>query len=219
MRKTLGKIVNKIRGIYHRFPNQKYPIKYAFTCGGIDYYEMDDIFNLPYQRALKATAAYEEIRMKCTYEYLLWYQKAVQEELSGTKFTMKNAARVQMLNAQLGERLSKWAIDLSHVYRLASIVYFDKSEKPEVYDFKYADEKIAHWKKSEDMNAFFLRQPIQRLIPFLKDSGLNFQIYSEIINQLKTLHLDTVQGSLSEQQRKQFTGWRLRSSAMEMQPN
>lgn len=214
----LNKLKNKILGVTHHFPNQKYKIDYAFTCGGVDFFEMNDIFNMPYQRALKATAAYEEIRMKCTYEYLQWYQKAIANELGGTKFGMKNAAKIQTLNAQLGERLSKWAIDLNHVYRLASIVYFDKSEKPEVYDFKYADEKIALWKK-ENVNDFFLQLPIKRLIPFIADAEVNLKTYSEIIKQMSMIHLDSVRGSLSDSQKTQFNAYVSSLYAEETSPN
>lgn len=218
MRLRLNKLKNKLLGVTRHFPDQKYKIDYAFTSGQVDYFEMNDIFNMPYQRALKATAAYEEIRMKCTYEYLDWYQKAIANELGGTKFGLKNAARIQTLNAQLGERLSKWAIDLNHVYRLASIVYFDKSEKPEVYDFKYADEKIKLWKK-EGIDVFFSQVAIQKLIPSLKSSEINFQVYSEVIKLMETLHLESLEQSLSVQQKIKFKDYVSSLYATETQQN
>lgn len=216
MRLWLNKFTNRIMGVYHKFPDTRYPVKYAFTVGGVDYYEFDDIFNLPYQRALKAMSAYEEIRMKCTFEYLKWHVVAIENNLVAARDVkgkvVINLLKIHELNSLLKQRLENWVIDLNHTYRLASIVYFDKSENPQEYDFKYANEKIAHWKKHETMDVFFSKVPIQKLIPFIKGFDMNFQIYSEVIKQMETADLAKISENLSDKQRKMFTEWQSLSS-------
>jgi hypothetical protein len=47
------------------------------------------------------------------------------------------------------------------------VVFFDASENPLKYELGYAKKKIAHWKACDDVEAFFLRQPVKTLMPFL----------------------------------------------------
>jgi hypothetical protein len=56
----------------------------------------------------------------------------------------------------LAQRL-KLPKDTELLYKLASVVYFDKEESPEVYDFEYAKKKIAFWKESASLVIFFCR--------------------------------------------------------------
>lgn len=218
----INKFTNWLMGIYHKFPNTKYPVKYAFTVGGIDYYQFDDIFNLPYERALKCLTAYEEIRMKCTYEYLTWHAKAMDNLIRGLNTknsTIVNLAEMSKLNNNLRQRLEQWVIDLRHAERLASIVFFDKNENPAKYDFKYANEKIAHWRKHNTMDVFFSHVAIQTLIPFLKNADMNFQVYSEVIKQFEAIHLKDISLNLSEEQRKDFINSQSGSFATETSQN
>lgn len=220
--KWINKLTNKLMGIYHKFPDTKYKVKYAFTVGGIDYYEFDDIFNMPYQRALKCLTAYEELRMKCTHEYLTWHVKAMENALKGSEgkaSVIVNLNEIATLNNNLKQRLEQWVIDINLAYRLASIVFFDKDEDPSNYDFKQGNEKIEHWKKHNTMDVFFSKVAIQRLLPFLKDLDMNLAIYSEVVEQFRDMQHKDISRNLSATQRKTFTASQSASSVTETQQN
>ena len=57
--------------------------------------------------------------------------------------------KIKSLNDILKGRL-KWHVDTDILYKLASIVFFEKGEDPRTYDFKYNAEKIEFWKQHKD---------------------------------------------------------------------
>lgn len=183
------------------FTDTAHRVKFAFSIGGVDYYEMDDLFNIPYKRGLAAMSVYEELRMKCSYEYIKAHADAMDNILTAPKFNMTSAMQMKKLNDQLKERLT-WITDLDLAYKLAAVVFFDTTEKPELYEPKYAAEKIALWKKHEGVGDFFLREPLQRLVPFLKDAELNLKVYSEVISELNKVHLENIYSKLSPLQKE-----------------
>lgn len=187
-------------------------LKYVFTAGGEDYYELENIFNLPYQRALEAISIYEENRMKVTYEYLKAHTKALDNIFALQRFGIKEFNRMHQLNEQMKERLD-FIVDTDLVYKLASVVYFTKNENPYIYDGKVAQEKINNWKSTLGLNDFFLSKPIINLLPYLKDCDMNFQVYSAVVSQASEKHLENILSNLSEQQRKDYTDKLYRSFA------
>lgn len=200
------------------FANTQHRVKFAFEVGGVKYYEMDDLFNIPYKRGLAAMSVYEELRMKCTREYLEAHSEAMNNILTGPKFNMESAMQIKKLNDQLRERL-KWVVDTDLAYKLAAVVFFDETEKPESYEPKYAQEKIALWKKHEGVADFFLREPLLRLLPFLRDSDLNLEAYSQAVAAFNEVHLGNIFSNLSEEQKKTFTARQSTSSAPATPPS
>ncbi len=169
-----------------REQKSKYRIEYAFTSGGRKYYCFSDINNLPYQRGRAALAAFNEVQMRCSRKFLLEYTKKVDEVLHSNKidiFTLNE------LNAMLKDRLSLTA-DLELCYRLAAIVFFDKTEKPEVYEPAYAEKKIERWKKDQSVESFFLQKPLTELMPYLKNAVGDFNGFFQLNVQLNALHSD-----------------------------
>jgi hypothetical protein len=71
------------------------------------------------------------------------------------------------LDMQLKERVTM-ITDPDLIYKLASIVFFDKNESPYNYEHSYNLKKIEFWKKHKTMHDFFLSMPVQKLVPFLK---------------------------------------------------
>ena len=178
-----------------RFPKDiPYPIEEAFSIEGRTFYRYKDYFNIPYERGLKTITFYEEARMKITYEYLNEHTKAVDKLLKSQKIDIY---KIKALNDILAERL-KWAIDTEILYKLASIVFFEKDEDPRTYDFKHNAEKIEFWKQHKSINDFFLRTPLLELMPFLKELDMNLEIYSQITKELTKNHLDMVSSIASE---------------------
>ena len=169
-----------------REQKSQHRIEYAFTSGGRKYYCFEDINNLPYQRGRHALAVFNEVQMRCSRKFLLEYTKKVDEVLHSNKidiFTLNE------LNAMLKDRLSLTA-DLELCYRLASIVYFDSTEKPEVYEPEYAEKKIARWKKDQSVESFFLQKPLTELMPYLKNAVGDFDGFFQLNVQLNALHSD-----------------------------
>jgi hypothetical protein len=197
MRQIYAQLKSKLLGRKHTFPTVPAITKYAFTCGGVDYYQLDDLFNIPYQRGMEAIHAYEELEMRCDKTYLLQHAGLINEILTGTKIGLPELQQIKAANDQLRQRLT-WVVLPEQAYRLASIVYFDASENPLKYEVGYAKKKIAHWRASSDASAFFLQQPLQTLIPFLSGFEGNFQTYSDLVERVHLQHLKNLSTKFSK---------------------
>lgn len=171
----------------NKFPKLSHEVKYAFTCAGVEYFQFADFNNTPSVRGLKTMVFYEEMRMKCTLEYLHLHAEAVDNILTQDKI---NIFEIKKLNEQLKQRLNL-AVDTEMLYKIASIVFFDKNENVEDYDYAYNAKKIQHWKK-EVAESFFLQQPLQELLPVLKDFDGNFQMFSQVVEEMNQLHLENL---------------------------
>jgi len=176
------------------FPEQKHMIEFAFEVAGMKYYQFDDVFNLPYERGLMALAVYEEVRMRCSREYLSKHVDACRKILHDSKIDIY---KLNALNEQMSDRLDL-AIDTDLLYKLASVVYFDKNENPAVYEPEYCNKKIAFWRGNKDVNAFFLQKPLVELIPFLKDVDFDLNTYSEMVGATNKIHSEILQASVSK---------------------
>ncbi len=188
----------------NHFPQEKHIIKYAFTCGGVDYFQFEDVYNLPYKRALQSLVYYREISLNADVNFLKDHVQAVKNCLTPkAKGGTIDLQSVFILNEQLSQRL-QLPPDTEILYKLASVVYFDKNEKPETYEFDYGAKKIEHWKKHKSLKDFFLQQPILELLPFLRESGENLQTFQQLNQKIKTKHLEKVLESLSKEQKTQL---------------
>lgn len=172
------------------FPNQKQIIKYAFSIGGKEYYQFDDIFALPYERGLMAIAFYHEVNMRCSREYLIKHVEAISNILHNSNKI--DVFGIDALNNQMKERLDL-VVDVDLLYKLASVVFFDELENPCLYEMEYNQKKIEQWKKNSSVGAFFLQQPIQELIPFLKSVEVDLDMYSPLNEKLNQYHLERIQ--------------------------
>jgi hypothetical protein len=168
------------------FPNSNHIITHAFTIAGVDYYQFDDTFNLPYERGLMALAIYEETRMNCNREYLEAHAEAMHDLLHSNKVDIY---KINQLNEQMKERLNI-SFNTSLLYKLASVVFFDKKENPSLYEPEYCEKKIAFWKEHKGVTDFFLQKPLVDLIPFLQNVDFDLETYSEMIDKLDKIHLE-----------------------------
>jgi hypothetical protein len=181
----------------NKFPEMKHVINYAFTCGGIKYFQFDDMFNLPYERCLKALVYYQEVKMNCTREFLQAHQQAINNILTSSKIDIYS---IKTLNDQLGQRLDI-PPDTELLYKLASVVFFDEKESPTNYEFPYGQKKIDHWKKHSDVHDFFLQRPMLELMPFLNDVGENLNTFHGMMQTVNQYHLGSLSEHLSEEQK------------------
>lgn len=167
----------------------KFQVEEAFRLRGMKYFMFSDTMKMPSGRALAALSIYDEMRMKCSREYLEKHTRAMEIILSDPKKI--SIQTIAVLNKNLKERLDM-ALLPDYVYRLASVVFFDETESPYSYDPKYNQEKIEKWKQNADLD-FFLKGPLSTLMPFLslppEDSKTYFQI-AEMVDQMhqKDLH-------------------------------
>lgn len=188
IKKIFAKWFNPVPKL-HR--NIDHKIDLAFELNGVKYYCFDDAFNVPYERALTALTFYEEFRMRCTRDFLKLHVKAVEEALNKGKLT-----NIAILNAQLKERLD-FILEPKLLFKLASVIYFDENESPLTYDFKYNEAKIKLFEDNKDINAFFLQNHIQQLVPFLKDVNLNLDLYSKVVSEATEIHLANILSNIS----------------------
>lgn len=167
-----------------REQKEKYRIEYAFTCGGTKYYRFADITNLPYERGLMALVAYNELDMRCSRDFLIRYQGAIDDILHQQKIDI---FKIQQLNELLKQRL-QMPTDVDLLYKLASICFFDKSENPAVYEPAYAEKKIAKWRKDKGVRDFFMQTPLLELMPFLKSVNTDLDTFSELQKEIEMIH-------------------------------
>ena len=173
---------------------EKYRIEYAFTCGGTKYYRFADITNLPYERGLMAMHTYNEVQMRCDRNFLVRYADTIDKLLHEQKIDI---FKIQKLNEVLKQRLTLVA-ETDLMYKLASIVYFDKSENPAVYEPAYAEKKIAKWRKDKGVHDFFTQKPLLELMPFSQSANTDLDTYSEMLQEVKKIHLECLRLASSE---------------------
>ena len=167
-----------------REQKNKYRIEYAFTCGGTKYYRFADITNLPYERGLMALVAYNEVEMRCSREFLVKYQGAVDKLLHEQRIDI---FKIQQLNEILKQRL-QLPTDVDLLYKLASICFFDKSENPAVYEPAYAEKNIAKWRKDKGVRDFFMQTPLLELMPFLGSVDTDLDTFSALQAEIDAIH-------------------------------
>lgn len=176
----------------------KYRIEYAFTSGGTKYYRYEDIRNLPFERGLAALSIYNEVEMRCDRKLLKKYTDVVAGLLREKTIDIY---KLNALNEMLQQRLSL-TCDVDLMYKLASVVFFDKKENPLVYEQSYAEKKIERWKKDMSVNAFFLQMPLKELIPFSTSAEIDLDTYSKLNEEINALHSQLLRMNGSTSKRK-----------------
>jgi hypothetical protein len=164
--KILDRIKSLLEPKYKREANTV--IEFAFSIGGVDYFQCGagEFTNMPFNRAEKAMVFYEELKANIDYNYLLWITNEIEALLDKGKLT-----KVASLVSLLKERLNL-APEPDLVLKLASVMYFDKNESIYDYDFAYNKKKIANWKTNK-LDAFFLKMPIEKLLPHIDFSKID----------------------------------------------
>jgi hypothetical protein len=191
------------------FPNAKYIINYAFSIGKKHYFRFAEHLNIPYERGLSTLVFYREMEMNTDREYLQAHADAVNNILRQNPI---DVFQIKLLNDQLQQRL-QLPKDTELMYKLASVVFFDQEENPDVYEFEYGNKKIAFWKEAADLNDFFLRKPMGELIPYLRYVGRNLSTFSKMIESANKRHLANLSVHLSEKQKMKLNGRKSSSPA------
>ena len=173
----------------------KYKVIPAFTVGGTDYYQFDNQDEVPAGRQFAAHAVYMEMEMRCDRNFLELHTRAVDKILEDrNKISIGTLA---LLNHNLKNRLNLMVVP-EFIYKLASVVFFDKTESPYSYDYDYNAAKIKKWKEDGATLDFFLQTPLKDLVPFLTAQEGVSNTFSLLAEQVAKTHLDVVTGVLSE---------------------
>jgi hypothetical protein len=167
----------------------------AFTLDGVKYFMFEDPFNMPSGRAFTALAYYEEFKMRCTSDYLKLHCKAVDKILGDPKKI--NLTLLFEIHRNLKERLDLVPIP-EHIYKLASVVFFDESESPYAYDFQYGQKKIEQWKQKPDILDFFLSTPLTGLMPSLRSESTALKTFLPVVEEVDKMHKSKLQDIVSQ---------------------
>lgn len=174
---------------------RKHRIVPAFDLDGTTYYMFDDTFDVPAGRGMITLTIYEEFEQRCTRDYLKAHVRATEIILEDPKKININALAV--INRNLKERLDL-AMFPEHIYKLASVIFFDLNENYYGYDFAYNKQKIEKWKAAGGTLDFFSRTPLKDLIPSLRLQNESVQIFSQVADQIDSLHQADLQEILSK---------------------
>lgn len=172
----------------------QYKVVEAFRLEGVTYYMFEDQFNLPAGRGLCALTIYEEFNMRTTREYLEAHVRATELLLNSNPIKLTAIAQI---NQNLKERLNL-ALFPDHIYKLASVVFFDETESYYNYNYAYNAKKIEKWKAAGGTLDFFLRTPLKDLIPSLKLPEQNAEHYFQTAEAVDHLHQQDLQEVLSK---------------------
>lgn len=163
-----------------------YIIKEAFSFEGVKYYMFNDPFDVSAGRGLYSMTFFEEMLARVDREYLLHHVNAMENVLNNPAKT--DIPAIVRLNDNLKERLNFQIALPEHVYKLASIIFFDENESPYRYDAGYNEKKIEKWKTTNGMYDFFLQTPLKQLIPFLELPEKDTPAYLTALNKINQRH-------------------------------
>lgn len=171
----------------------------AFESGGVQYYQLHDLFNSFAGRALDAEDVYNRWSRRCSDEFLRGWLTALENEVNSP--TIKILEIGKLVQA-LKERLDFALATSELTWELAAVAFFDESESPYKYDPYYAKQKIARWKQDESLPAFFFKCRINDLVslPNLSEEGL--ATYLKAVEAVNASHIKLVLDKLSSAQRK-----------------
>lgn len=177
--------------------DNKYKIALAFEHNGKKYFQFENAFDMSTGRGLQALTIYEEFSMRCDRAYLEKHVKAIEILLNDPK-TIKFGTVVE-IHANLRDRLNL-APYPDHIYKLASVMFFDETESPFSYDGAYNQKKIAEWRADPEMLPFLVKVPLKELMPFTDIASENLKTYFRVNEAVNEMHTEKILDVLSKLQ-------------------
>ena len=163
----------------------KYKVIPAFSLAGVDYWMYDSTTEVPTGRFFAAMGVYAEMDMNCDKEYLESHCKAMEKLLSDPKKI--SLTYIMQLNVNLKKRLELMPMP-DYIYKLASVIFFDKTESLYSYDYDYNKLKIEKWKASGGTLDFFSQTPLKELVPALAMPERDTQTYLMVTKLIAETH-------------------------------
>ncbi len=200
MRKAKISWTDRVRKLFsHKLKpylvDEKYKVIPAFDLGGTTYWMYDSTNEVPAGRFFAAMGIYQEMDMNCSKEYLESHVKAMENILNPKPGKPINLTWIHQINLNLKERLDLMPFQ-DYVYKLASVIFFDKSESLYGYDWDYNKLKIERWKAAGGSLDFFSNTPLKELVPLLTMPEKDTQTYlmaTKMINETHQALLTRVQ--------------------------
>lgn len=171
-------------------------VEKAFECGGRTYYQFANQMEAPAGRQLAALGMYDELEMRCDKKFLEDYCRAAEKIMSQPKINIRDLA---LLTAHLKERLNLVPLP-EFVYKLASVVFFDKDEPVSEFNWEYNEEKIKFWKAHGGTLDFFMTTPLRDLMQPLSIRPEDIKIYSGVVRKIDAIHRELHTDILSKEQ-------------------
>jgi len=175
----------------------KYKVIPAFSLAGTAYWMYDSALEVPTGRFFAAMGIYTEMEMNCNKDYLISHCKAMEKLLSDPKKIQ--LTYIMQLNVNLKERLDLMPMP-DFIYKLASVIFFDKSESLYSYDYDYNKLKIEKWKAAGGSLDFFSKTPLKELVPSLTMPERDTQTYLTVSKMVEEMHRLLHQDILLEKQ-------------------
>lgn len=176
--------------------DEKYKVVPAFSIGGVDYWMFDSSLEVPTNRFFAAMGVYTEMEMNADKAYLTAHCKAMEKLLSDPKKI--SLTYIMQLNVNLKERLELMPMP-EYIYKLASVIFFDKTESLYSYDYEYNEKKIETWKAAGGTLDFFSRTPLKELVPSLSMPEKDTQTYLTVTKMVAETHRRLHTDILSEE--------------------
>ena len=184
---------------FNPFEKSEWKIEHAFESVGVDYYMFSDPFNIPAERALQSLNFYKEMEMCVSRDELMKWLDKVDAILNPPAGRTIKIGEVALITTVLKQKL-EFLTEPDLIWRLGSVVYFDKSENPGRFDYKYASEKVQKWKSDMTVDVFFSLSRFYKWIPSLNTSHGNILTYLNQVQEVKDEH-QKVFSQLNSQQR------------------
>lgn len=165
--------------------DEKYKVIPAFSLNSIDYFMFDSAMEIPTGRFFAAMGIYKEMEMNCDKEYLTSHVKAMEKVLSNPKSIRIDY--IMQMNMNLKERMELMPFP-DYIYKLASVIFFDKTESLYSYDYNYNAKKIEQWKAAGGTLDFFSRTPLAELVPQLNMPEKDTQTYLAVSQLIQETH-------------------------------
>lgn len=153
-------VVNdKLFNLYH--PELADKVEYSFTAGGIKYYSFKKDAEVRAGRYIIIANMLQEVNFKMDPEMLKTYIKQIRSEIDGSKGQINIGNALEFLGHM--RELTNLSFESETIYRLASAVYFDDTERLNEWDPKHNEQKIRGWREDGTLDFFYMR-PFSELI-------------------------------------------------------
>jgi len=162
-------------------------VELAFEIKGRRFYRFANEFNMPVCRYQAYMDVAEEIDQRIDREYLSALFETLETACNAGRIV--DIAHMISIAKQKLEQVSHYSL----LYKLAAVIYFEKSENLERYDALTAARKIEFWKKNqESISDFFLQTRMHDFAPFLSQLGGDSEKFFQAQDLDEKLSLDAL---------------------------
>lgn len=157
--------------------------------------------NLSTHRAIACLPLYSEMESRTSRDFQVATADAILKALTpssknGSNFQLNIPSAIQY--AQTLKERAEYIFEPVTLMKLASVVYFDATEDPDIYDAKYGAKKIKRW--SSDPTLFFSLTPIAELIPYSPKRDVDIRTYLLTLLKVIGFQLDNLLSNISSRE-------------------